>query len=142
MNDDAEEFVEDFLAHYGIKGMRWGVRRSQEPSKVRTSLSPGRRVRTTGGEGQKASADAVRAAIYKQKARRSTTDSLSDAELKKLLGRMKMETEYKKLKPESLGIKAAKFLTREVLNVSMNLAKETAANMVREKIREKLGKDK
>lgn len=31
MSQEAEEFVEDFLAHFGVKGMRWGVRRDGPP---------------------------------------------------------------------------------------------------------------
>lgn len=133
--DQSEEFVEDFLAHYGVKGMRWGIRRDRETTKVRASQSPGRKVKATGGDGQKASADATRAAINRQKAARSTTDSLSDAELKKLLNRMRMEVEYEKLKPESLQVRAAKFITSEFMNIGMNIAKEMAVNAIRGEVK-------
>ena len=138
--DQSEEFVEDFLAHYGVKGMRWGVRRDRETTKVRTSQRPGRKVKATGGDGQKAHPDATRAAVNRQKASRSTTDSLSDAELKKLLNRMRMEVEYEKLKPESLQVKAAKFITSEFMNISMNIAKEMAVNAIRGEVKKTTSK--
>ena len=98
------------LSHYGVKGMKWGVRKrdrgSNGPVKVRTSHKPGGRVKTKGGENQKASPDAVRAAVARQKARKSTTDSLSNKELQDLVTRMNLEQQYARLDPkkENLGL--------------------------------------
>lgn len=93
MFDDAE----DVLQHFGVKGMRWGRRKSVVPTEVTVSAEPGRRAKATGGTGQRASEDAQRTAVYKQKAKASTTDSLSTKELQELVNRMNLEQQYSRL---------------------------------------------
>lgn len=91
--------VSDFLAHFGIKGMHWGVRRNNigTPSEVTVSHTPGRKVTAKGGEFQPAHEDAKRAAAARQTAKASTTDALSNDELKKLVERMNLEQQYSNL---------------------------------------------
>lgn len=115
--------VNDFLAHYGVKGMKWGVRRDRHATvKVSTNVRPGRRVGTSGGTGQKASPDAVRAAVYKQKAKQSTTDALSNKELKALLNRMQMEQQYQQLIPKTKPQKARQFVSSLLLGTGKQQA--------------------
>lgn len=105
----------DELFHYGVKGMKWGVRNNADGSvsidqtKVKNSLrktdqpvtvtqrKAGTYVRTRGGQRQTASEDAIRAQAARQKAKRSTTDSLSNKQLKDTIERMRLEQEYSKL---------------------------------------------
>lgn len=88
---------------YGVKGMRWGVTKSdraarREASKeVVTKQKPGRKVKATGGKKLSASEDALRAATHKQKAKASSTDSLSNKELQELVTRMNLENQFSKL---------------------------------------------
>ena len=94
------------LAHYGVKGMRWGVRRSSSkstgPEEVTLKTVPGKRVTAQGGRRHPASEDARTAAIYKQKARKSTVDSLSNKELQALVNRMNLEQNYSRLTADQL----------------------------------------
>lgn len=97
--------VNEDLLHYGVKGMKWGVRRdrsgaSSGPQDVSVKQKPGGYVKTSGGGGQSASADAIEARIYKQKAARSTTDSLSNKELQALVSRLNLEKQYDSLQFE------------------------------------------
>lgn len=92
------DVVEKHLAHYGIKGQRWGVRRNLDGGvEVSTTSTPGKKVTAKGGKGQPAHEDAIKTAISKQKAKTSTTDSLSTKELQELVNRMNLEQQYSKL---------------------------------------------
>lgn len=102
------------LAHYGVKGMKWGVRKSDRGAEI-TKISekqsrresdkqvvvsqrkPGTYVKTKGGNRNLASEDAIKAQASRQRAKRSTTDSLTNAELKQLNERMRLEQEFSKL---------------------------------------------
>jgi len=92
---------EDELAHYGVKGMKWGTRR--EPTAITVKTRPGKRVKTYGGKRQSASEDAIRVAGTRQKAKKSTTDSLSNKELQDLVARMNLEQQYARLSAGSTG---------------------------------------
>jgi hypothetical protein len=82
--------------------MRWGVRRKDPSSDgegavtVRSKKGKGI-VKVSGGAKREASDDAVKAAAYKQKAKASTTDSLTNDELKALVARLQLEQQYAKL---------------------------------------------
>ena len=85
------------LSHFGIKGMRWGVRRERNPVEVSTSVRPGQKVKAKGGENQSASEDAIRSARLRQTARKSSTDALSTKELQELVSRMNLERQYSQI---------------------------------------------
>lgn len=92
------DVVEKHLAHYGIRGMRWGVRRNLSGGvEVSTTSIPGKKVIAKGGQGQPAHEDAIKTAISKQKAKASSTDALSTKDLQELVNRMNLEQQYSKL---------------------------------------------
>lgn len=76
------------LEHFGVKGMRWGVRR--KPTK---------------STGDAQAADKVRAKI-----KSGGTKAVTNKELKKLVERMNLEQQYNRLKPDSAQKKAGKFV--------------------------------
>jgi hypothetical protein len=97
-----DEEVEDFLAHFGVKGMRWGARKTSGsggeggPSEVHV-VKRGKVLKTTGGKKLEPADDAVRAAVSKQKAKKSGTQALSNKEFQDMVTRMNMEQQYTKL---------------------------------------------
>lgn len=100
--------LEETLAHYGVKGMRWGHRKRRDgggsdggpPEDVVIKNKPGHKVETSGGRNLPASEDAKKAAAYRQKAKSSTIDSLSNAEMRALIERMRLENDLNKIVAE------------------------------------------
>ena len=86
--------VDNFLAHYGKKGMKWGSRKSPVSS-------------------EHASARALK---------KKSAKSLTDSELKQVIGRMNLERQYKDLKAEPQTLNRA---TKTALSI---LAVGTAIN--------------
>ena len=107
--------VDDFLAHYGVPGMKWGVRKRAseaigeakarvkkevaERSSTETTVraKPGQMVRVVGGNKRGPHADAVNARVSEQVAKRSTLDALSNKDLQHLVNRMNLEAQYRNL---------------------------------------------
>lgn len=78
--------AEDYLAHYGVKGMKWGRRRNK-----------------TGGY------DYVGRKVKGGTLDKPDVSKMSDEELRNRIGRIKMETEYSQLTKRKPG-KAEKFV--------------------------------
>ena len=105
-----ESFVGDFIEHFGVKGMRWGVRRSQK------QLARASKLRA---KADQAEAKANGKSMPKAKASKKTKISdLSDQELRQKLNRMNMEKQYADL-------------TRPKGNPVKNAGKKVASNVVK-----------
>lgn len=70
--------TDEFLAHFGVKGMKWGVRRS------RSAKEP-------------PSSDSATATSIKTRAKKSKIKALSNAELQQAITRMNLEQQFKRL---------------------------------------------
>ena len=99
--------VDDFLAHYGVKGMRWGVRRDRSAG---GSGSSGSGSKKKSGGSTSAAKPANKAAVkaketvakpsIKKPTHAQVAKAMSDEELKSLLSRMQMEKQYAQLMSE------------------------------------------
>lgn len=106
MTTEITETLDATLAHFGIPGMKWGQRKSRGPSvvvpsgpqpvTVKTKMDGKGVLETSGGRGHNPSEDAVKSASLRQKAHASGTSSLSNQELKTLVERMNLESNYQK----------------------------------------------
>lgn len=90
------ETVEDVLAHFGVKGMKWGVRR-----KSNTATSD----------------DAKAASEAASKAAKGGIKSLSNKELQTLITRMNLERQLGNLDTSPSSKKAGKFVGKLLLEV-------------------------
>lgn len=95
----------DMLAHFGIKGMHWGVRRKRDEQghvevavSKKTGQSPSK-IEVRKGAGLPASEDAIKTAVYKRVAAKSGTNALTNKELQDLVNRMNLEQQFSKLQP-------------------------------------------
>jgi len=108
---------EEALEHYGIKGMKWGVRRSEK------ELEKARK--------KNASEDVIKVKEAENKIRRGTVrkadlDRLSNDELKRVVDRMQLEQKYEQLaNPEMVSLK--KRGQREAENFAIDQAKKLAS---------------
>jgi len=83
--DSATDLVRDVLAHHGIKGMKWGQRKS----------------RSSGGDSPKPSSpvsgDHTKAEEHKSTIKAHGTKALSNEELQQLITRMNLEQQHRNL---------------------------------------------
>lgn len=80
MDEKAKEKVEEIIEHYGIKGMRWGVRRKR-------------------GKGGRVSSDYSTS----RKTLKKKVSQMSNEELRKLNKRLEMERKLKQVDPSIVG---------------------------------------
>ena len=111
--------LDDILAHYGIKGMKWGRRSaSRAPTNVSVSKTPKGRVITKGGENQPAHPDAVTAKVAVQKAKKSGIQSLSNQDLQSLATRLDLEQRVSKLASNDLTSAGEKLVNAALAGLS------------------------
>lgn len=89
------------LAHYGIKGMKWGVRRYQNKDGSYTSAGKNRR-KTYSSDYEDT-----------RELRKKSYKELSNEDLRKLNKRMNLESEYRRLNPQ--GIDKGKAIAKDII---------------------------
>jgi len=110
---DVVKTIGSVLEHYGIKGMRWGVRRDN-PS----------------GSSTPSSDDAKKTAEYKARVKAGGTKSLSTRELQDLVNRMNLEQQYNRSRPRTVGEQTRKFVTETLLNIGKQEAAKYASREI------------
>jgi hypothetical protein len=107
--------VDDFLAHYGVKGMRWGIRRKPKAPP---------------------SEDVQRVKATESKIRRGKTDALSNKELQDVVTRMNLEQQYSRMVSEQQKRKyeANKFIAETLIAIGKNPAVRAGASAAAKKV--------
>jgi 2'-5' RNA ligase len=113
-----QQFLEAHLEHYGVKGMKWGVRNGVSRQGARpvvtkatvTRLTGHAKVKTKGGQAHPPVPDAIKTAAAKQKLKQSGPAALSNDELREVATRLQLEQQVIQLAKRdpnrSLGAKA------------------------------------
>lgn len=107
--------VEDFIAHFGVRGMRWGVHRSRSS----------RAAAAKGKASSHVAPDAARAKELSKQVKRHGTQSLSNKDLQELVTRMNLESQHGKLKQQHVS-EGEKF----VKNLAKDVAKQQATSFI------------
>lgn len=127
MSDDQ---VDNFLAHYGVKGMKWGVRRkggAQVTKGSSSSEASGKSApkKTESNDGAKPvkGKDGRITAAPKTKPKASSREGVSDEELRAAINRINMERQYAQLTTKPTKADAAKKVVADIL---MDVGKQQA----------------
>ena len=117
------------LEHFGIKGMRWGVRKERPAptavtpsatSKVPHGKKRKTKIQTEGGENHPAHDDAIKVAVARAKLNRSGTAALSNQELREVANRLQLEAQVATLTTS----RGQKFVMRELETSTQQLTKK------------------
>ena len=123
--------MEEIIAHYGILGMKWGIRRYQNKD---GSLTPA-------GKRRLEKLDKEREALTgNQSSKHSSSSSstkngsgMSDEELPNVVTRLQLEQRYKELKPRH--VSAGKRFVKKIINdVLIPSATDVAKKAVKEEL--------
>lgn len=138
----------DFLEHYGIKGMRWGKSSTGSPaarevsaqSVVNQGLKSKTKIKAKGGENHPAAEDAIKAAVSKQKLKKSGAKALSNHELQELANRMNLEQQVKRLAVNESRNPAKKFVADTILGVGKQQVTRIASDEATKRVDRALSK--
>lgn len=109
--------ADQFLEHYGVKGMRWGRRKASVEKAATVTVNN----KEVNAGPVKAHADAVTVGGFKSRVAKGGIDALSTKELQQLVNRQNLEQQYARLNPAPISA-GQKFMT-ETLPTIMNVSK-------------------
>lgn len=120
---------QNMLMHYGILGMKWGVRRSE----AQLARARGAKAKSPSEEESE---------DYKKAHSPKSVKSMSDAELRNRLNRLQMEQQYTRMNPDT--VNRGKDVANKILKAGTTVATVTTTALTiynnADKIRKILGK--
>ena len=127
------------LSHHGIKGMKWGVRRSEAELARARGESPKtstKKSTKTGGIFQKKAKPQKPAAISKPKTK--NISEMSDDELRSMVNRLQLEKQYRDLSPKQVS-KGKAFYDKYVAPALADTVRNVAKDYLNKQLRDVLG---
>lgn len=107
------------LQHYGIKGMKWGIRRTE--AQLRRARGQLKSETSTKSEPEKKPAAAPR---------KKSLSEMSDEELRRTVDRMNLENRYRQLNPEKVSA-GRRFVNKMMNDVVVPAVTEVAKNALK-----------
>lgn len=131
---------DDQLIHYGIKGMRWGVRRTEEQL-ARARGESTTKKKSSGGIFSKKKATKKSSKSASEEKPKKKVSEMDDAELKQVVERLRLENAYRTLTPkqESLG---KKFVEKLLVDPALNAGNKVMSDYMEKILRNLVGADK
>ena len=124
---------ECYLRHFGIKGMKWGVRRYQNKDGSLTAAGRKRQAQddnsSDGGGSKKKSASTESSSQPKKK----SVKEMSDAELRDKINRLELEKRYSQLNPEQVS-RGKKFVDKVVKDMVLPAATDVGKQLIKSEI--------
>lgn len=126
------------LCHHGIKGMKWGVRRSEAELARARGETPKitSKTKKAGGIFQKKAKPQKPAASAKPKAK--NISEMSDEELRSMVNRLQLEKQYRDLSPKQVS-KGKAFYDKYVAPALADTVRNVAKDYLNKQLREVLG---
>lgn len=127
--------MDNTLIHYGVRGMKWGVRRYQNKD---GSLTPAGRKRYAGDGGTSGTAKPKSTATSSSSGRKKVSE-MTDDELNRAVRRLQLEQQYRQLNPEKVSA-GQKFVNKVANDVIIPAATTVARNAVQKVMQDALSK--
>jgi hypothetical protein len=134
---DVDEAIQNVLAHHGIKGMKWGIRR-QKTKTVTIETKRKNKTKAKGGEGLPIHQDAVAKVTVAQVKKKSGVNALSDNDLRAYANRLQLEAQVSRLESEQKS--AGRRWVSKFMQNSGNQTASTASNEVSQSVGRAVGK--
>lgn len=142
--------MDDELYHYGVKGMKWGIRRTPAQLGHDVSKRAKKAGSAIGSTLKKAGSSTISAIKSRQAAKKNSKElkkirkkplsEMSDDELRKTIQRMQLEQQYANLQPKKVSA-GKKFVNDFVLQPASNAAKQYISGQLNKMVQDQL-KDK
>ncbi len=115
-------YNKNYLAHYGVKGMKWGVRK-----KDYQSMNAGFNSASQAARSAASVSDRVSGRKRRKTMQAIDTSKISDQELQKRINRLNMERNYKSLMTEDLSegrsrVSSTLFILGDTLAIASSVA--------------------
>ena len=122
-----EDFADAFLSHYGVKGMKWGVRKKASDA---VSKHKARSAEKEANRSYPNSSDHERTSSLNRRVADGGVSKLSNEELQDVVKRMNLEQQYRDLQSKTPAGKRKERGRKAIIDGVIDVGLDTAVSMV------------